>query len=90
MLEPPERRAGDEEISGPSSLQRLQVTDRVGAPGRMVAGVGAMRVLREVLGVHPLDIEQVGIALADDEHPCTGRDDLSDNLPDPGDEPLVG
>ena len=51
MVEPPERRAGDEEISGPGSLQRLQVADRVGAPGRMVAGIASQRVLREVPGV---------------------------------------
>ena len=41
-------------------------------------------------GVPPLEIEQFGIALADDEHRRTGGDDLPDNLPDPGDQPPVG
>ena len=70
-------------------MQGLQVTDRVGALGRMVAGIGAVRVLREVPGVPPLEIEQVGIALAGDEDRGTGGDDLPGDLLDPGDEPQV-
>ncbi len=89
MVEPPQRGGGEKEIFSPRSLHALQVADRVGAPGRMVAGIGAVRVLGEMAGVPPLEIEQVGITLAGDEDRGTGGDDLPGDLLDPADECAV-
>lgn len=89
VFEPPESRAGNEQKFRPSSVQGFEVIYRVVACGRVITGIGAIRVLGEMLGDSSLQFEQVGIALGDYEYTGTGGDDPPDDLPDPGDLPLV-
>ena len=65
------------------------MTYRVGTFGGVVPYIGAVRVLRKVLDYSARHIEQLGIALADDEHARPGGNDLQNDFPDFGNLSLV-
>src|SRR3954453_21340234 len=50
MLEPPEAGGGEEHVSRAGGAELLELPDRGGAVGRVMAGVTAVGGLREVLG----------------------------------------
>src|SRR4051794_9101294 len=80
MVEPPAVGRGDDEVASPALAQLLQVCDRLGAVGRVVARPAAVLALREVARPVPVQLQQALVAAADNQHLPTLRDRLVDRL----------
>src|SRR3712207_850219 len=90
LLQPPERRSGEEQELGPPGAQLLQVRDRLLAVSRVVAGVDPFLVLGEVPASPALSqLEQFLVALARYGDGGPGWQGGVHRLLDPPHEPLV-
>ena len=69
VFEPPGRRTGDDEETGSSGSECLQMGDGLAAVRGVMAGIVAPIVLREMPHVLPFNIEQVRVSLADHDDP---------------------
>src|SRR5258706_9239172 len=76
MVQPPERRGGQEQVFGPLDPELLEVGDGSLAVGGVEAGVRAVGGTGEVPGAAPFGAQQVQqflVAAADDEQRRAGR-----------------
>src|SRR5262245_44937404 len=79
VLEPPEPRARKDDEGGAARPKLLELLDRLGARSRVMPEVIAGGRLREVAG-GSADVEERGIAPADDQHLLAVRNELLDKL----------
>ena len=68
VFEPPRRRTREQQVPGPSIVQRFELPHRVVAVGGMMAGVLTIGTLREMLRRRPVELEQVAVPVCHDEH----------------------
>src|SRR6476659_4170778 len=67
VLQPPEGCLREEQVLRPIKTERLELSYRLGAVGRIVPGVRAVLLLRKVAGGTAAQVEQRLVTLRDDE-----------------------
>src|SRR5215207_3040125 len=78
ILQPPHGGGGEDQIARAAGAERLEVLDGAAAVGGVVAGVGAGVGAGEVPALHPVELRQLLVALAHDEHDRPRQRDARD------------
>src|SRR5918995_3694808 len=89
VLQPPKRRGRKQQVLSPPLPELLQPPNRLGAVGRVIAGVLALLVLREVPPPPPIQLEQPLVALAHDQNRSLRRHHRSEDVSKSVDKLLV-